>query len=336
MRTIPLLLVSSLLGLLPAQDPPATTKPPATAQPSAERLAAATQRLAAVLQKSAALTDTRFRASWGPDNKAAGGAKQGVAVFLGARIGGSVEGACQGSWHQDLLHVHYDGGDQDELLVAGRRMLAKDAQTPWCLRKDRFANGADLGFLPDPQLLLQRLATMGLTVTNREVGSLDDRPVEMLSATLDQDQLTDLLWSESLPSSMAMNLHQVFRIQAGGGNQVRMGAPKPDAIVDLVVHLDPATSLVERLQFRCWTKDDAQVGRFVVVNGAGAVQAGGDEDEEDEGADGAANQPLRYENGLPVRPRRKTNVMDFTVRLLEHGKVAPPALDEAQRRLLGR
>jgi len=138
---------------------------------------------------------------------------------------------------------------------------------------------------------------------------------------------------------MAMNLHQVFRIQAGGG-KVRAAAQKPDATVDLVVHLDPATSLVERLQFRCWTKDDAQVGRFVVVNGAGAVQAGDDEDDEDEAdasaTGGAANQPLRYENGLPVRPRKKTNVMDFTVRLLKHGKVAPPTLDEAQRRLLGR
>lgn len=337
MRTIPLQLVSSLLGLLPAQDPPATTKPPATARPSAERLAAATQRLATALQKTAALTDTRFQASWAPDNKPAAGANQGVAVILGARIGGSLEGACRGSWHQDLLHLHYDGGDHDELLVVGRRMLAKDAQTPWCLRKDRFANGSELGFLPDPLVLLQRLATMGLTVTNREVGSLDDRPVEVLSTTLDQDQLTELLWSESLPASMAMNLQQVFRIQAGGGNQVRMGAPKPDAIVDLVVHLDPATSLVERLQFRSWTKDDAQVGRFVVVNGAGAVQAGDDEDEDDASAnDGAANQPLRYENGLPARPRKKTNVMDFTVRLFEHGKVAPPTLDEAQRRLLGR
>jgi len=336
MRTIPLLLVSSLLGLLPAQDPPATTNPPTKPQPSAERLAAATQRLATALQKTAALTDTGFQASWAPDNKPAAGANPGVAVILGARIGGSLEGACRGSWHRDLLHLHYDGGDHDELLVAGRRMLAKDGQTPWCLRRGRFANGADLGYVPDPHLLLQRLETMGLTVTNREVGSLDDRPVEVLSVTLDQDQLTDLLWSESLPASMAMNLHQVFRIQGGGGNQVRMGAQKPDAIVDLVVHLDPATSLVERLQFRSWTKDDAQVGRFVVVNGAGAVRAGGDEeDEEAEAADGAANQ-LRYENGLPVRPRRKTKVMDFTVRLLEHGMVAPPTLDEAQRRLLGR
>lgn len=339
MRTIPLLLVSSLLGSLPAQDSPAATKPPAVTQPSPEQLAAATQRLATALQKAAALTDTRFEVAWAPDNKPAEGGNQPLAVFLGARIGGSVEGACQGSWHQDLLHLHYDGGDHDELLVAGRRMLAKDAQTPWCLRKGHFANGADLGFLPDPQLLLQRLATMGLTVTNREVGSLDDRPVEVLSATLDQDQLTDLMWSETLPSSMAMSLHQVFRIQGVGGQVGRPAAQKPDAIVDLVVHLDPATSLVQRLKFRCWTKDDAQVGRFVVVNRAGAAQAGGDEDEDelpDSAGERAGDQPLRYENGLPVRPRKKTNVMDFTVRLLDHGKFAAPPLDEAQRRLLGR
>lgn len=338
MRTIPLLLVSSLLGLLPAQDSPATTQAAAPAPLTAEQLAAAKQRLATALQKSAALVDTRFEAKWAPDVKPQAAGNNAIAVLLGNRIGGSSEGTCNGSWHADLLHVRYDGGDDDELLVAGRRMLAKDGQTPWCVRKGHFANGAELGFVPDPQLLLQRLATMDLAVAVREVGALDDRPVELLSATLDQDQLTDLLWSEALPPSLVQSMSQVFRINAGGVAQKRMGAPKPESTLDVVVHIDPATSLVQRLQFRCWTKDDMpQMGRVVVVNG-GAVQAQQDDDEEEEEAkaDDAAKQPLRYENGLPVRPRKKINVIDFTVRLLEHGKVAPPALDATQKQLLGR
>ncbi len=339
MRTLPLLLVSSLLGLLPAQDSPATTQAQAPAPLTAEQLAAGKQRLATALQKSAALVDTRFEAKWGPDKKPKDAGNGAVAVFLGNRMGGSADGACQGSWHPDLQHVRYDGGDNDELLVAGRRMLAKDDQTPWCVRKGRFANGADLGFVPDPQLLLQRLAAMDLAVAAREVGALDDRPVELLSATLDQDQLADLLWSEALPPSLSQSISQIFRIGAGGINQKRMGAPKPDATLDLVVHIDPATSLVQRLQFRCWTKDDMPgMGRVVVVNG-GAVQAQGDDDEEEEDEKakaGDANQPLRYENGLPVRPRKKTNVVDFTVRLSEHGKAVAPALDDTQKKLLGR
>jgi hypothetical protein len=339
MRTLPLLLVSSLLGLLPAQDSPATTQAPAPAPLTAEQLAAAKQRLATSLQKSAALVDTHFEAKWGPDKKAQNPGNGAVALFLGNGLGGSTEGTCQGSWHSELQHVRYDGGDNDELLLAGRRMLAKDDETPWCVRKGRFANGADLGFVPDPQLLLQRLAAMDIAVAVREVGALDDRPVELLSASLDQDQLADLLWSEALPPALAQSMSQIFRIGAGGNNQKRMGAPKPDATLDLVVHIDPATSLVQRLQFRCWTKDDMPgMGRVVVVNG-GAVQAQGEDEEEAEDEQtkaGDANQPLRYENGLPVRPRKKTNVVDFTVRLSEHGKAVAPALDNTQKKLLGR
>lgn len=341
MRTLPLLLVSSLLGLLPAQDSPATATAQASAPLTAEQLAAGKQRLATALQKSAALVDTRFEAKWGPDKKAQDGRNGAVALFVGNGIGASAEGACQGSWHPELLHLRYDGGDNDELLLAGRRMLAKDDQTPWSVRKGRFANGADLGFVPDPQLLLQRLAALDLAVAAREVGALDDRPVELLSVTLDQDQLADLLWSEALPPALSQSMGQIFRFAAGGGGgaQKRMGAAKPEATLDLVVHIDPATSLVQRLQFRCWTKDDMpQMGRVVVVNG-GAVQAqqDDDEDDEDEKAKTAdANQALRYENGLPVRPRKKVNVVDFTVRLSEHGKVAAPTLDDAQKKLLGR
>jgi hypothetical protein len=180
---------------------------------------------------------------------------------------------------------------------------------------------------------------MDIAVAVREVGALDDRPVELLSASLDQDQLADLLWSEALPPALAQSMSQIFRIGAGGNNQKRMGAPKPDATLDLVVHIDPATSLVQRLQFRCWTKDDMPgMGRVVVVNG-GAVQAQGEDEEEAEDEQtkaGDANQPLRYENGLPVRPRKKTNVVDFTVRLSEHGKAVAPALDNTQKKLLGR
>ncbi|MFN8825737.1 MAG: hypothetical protein ACK501_12260 [Planctomycetota bacterium] len=335
MRTLPLLFVSSLLGLLPAQDSPATTQAPAPAPLTAEQLAAAKQRLSTALQKSAALVDTRFEAKWGADKKPKEGRNGNVAVFFGD-LGGIAEGACQGSWHPDLLHVRYDGGANDELLVAGRRMLAKDDQTPWCVRKRRFANGADLGFVPDPQLLLQRLAAMDLAVAMREVGALDDRPVELLSASLDQDQLADLLWSEALPPTLAQSMGQIFRVAAGGNDQKRMGAPKPDATLDLVVHIDPATSLVQRLQFRCWTKDDMPgMGRVVVVNG-GAVQAQEDEEEDEDEKANDANQPLRYENGLPVRPRKKINVVDFTARLSEHGKATAPALDDAQKKLLGR
>jgi hypothetical protein len=45
---------------------------------------------------------------------------------------------------------------------------------------------------------------------------------------------------------------------------------------------------------------------------------------------------MTWENGLPVRPRKKTTVMDYTVRLLDHGSVKAPELSDEQKKLLGR
>lgn len=341
--SLPLLIVLCC-SVLPAQDVPARPTPPAPLPaPSAEALAGAKTRLANALQKSAALVDTTFTMTWGPNlAKDAGNANnQANAIafaILGNRIGMQSEGKCRGSWHQDLRCVAFDDDEGDELRLVGGRTIAKDQQRDWTLRQGHFADGNGCDFVPDPQRLLQVLADMPLEVVWREVGSLDDRPVEIVTATLTREQLGEALWAGAVPPAFCASTSNVFRMMGRAGGKVQRGAAEPpDATVDVAVYLDPATSLVQQVQLRSWMKDDIQRGGAgVVVVRGGAIQANGGGEEEEEDEEVGKQEPLRYEQGLPLRSRKKTTVTDVTVRLADHGKTAAPTLDERQRRLLGR
>ncbi|HEX6810952.1 MAG TPA: hypothetical protein VF384_04940 [Planctomycetota bacterium] len=319
-------------SLVPAQDN--------TAQ--ADALASTKQKLAAALQKTAGLHDTGYRASWGVDKKKKG-AQNAMEFAFG---GGSSTGNVQGSWHADRQHFVFDNDTNDELVAAGGRSIAKDDQRDWRLRTGRFADGNKTGFLPDVPLLLQQLATWDLAVVQRTPGALEDRPVEVISVSLNAEQVGEAIWSGLLPESLVTPAGGVM-FAMGGGN-ARPVAPTPAATVDLAVTIDPATSLVHQIQFRAWNKENARGGAiggnvFVVRAGGGVAVQGANDDDDDEEEDekdakeaGKADAPLTYENGLPVRARKKTTVMDYTVRVLEHGSKQAPALSDAQKKLLGR
>src|SRR5262245_43124208 len=318
-------------NLVPAQE----SQPPANA-PAAEALAAAKQKLTAALQKTAALQDTGFRANWGADKK-----KKGEASPFDM-LGGNSTGKVEGSWYSDRQHLAFDNDTKDELVVAGRRSIAKDDQRDWCLRPGRFADGNPTGFVPDVPLLLQQLAKWDLAVVQRTASALDDRPVEVISVTLNADQVREAVWAGLIPESVASPLMGGIMRFGGGG---RSAATPPLATVDLAVTIDPGTSLVHQIQFRSWSKQNAMGkaagGVFVVQAGGGAVTTvgggGGDDDEEDEAkTETGKAAPMTWENGLPVRPRKKTTVMDYTVRLFDHGSKKAPELSDEQKKLLGR
>jgi hypothetical protein len=303
-------------------------------------LTAAEARAIAALQKSASLADTGFTLRWGPDQKKK---KDDDNPF--ARLAGSAaSGDTTGSWHQDHVRIAYAGENGDELLLAGARTLAKDGERDWRLRQGRFADGSPLAFVPNVSLLLVHLAAQDLAVTQRAVGSLDDRPVEIVSATLHAEQVAELVWSGLLPEALvtATGLSRAIRFAAIGGPaaQKRAAPPPPTSTVDVAVFLDPATNLVHQIRFRAWTKADqgGGLGGVMVVQrvGGGAVVEEDDEEEEPEPDAAAKAAPLVYEHGLPVRPRKKTSVCDVVVTLHDHGKVAPPPLTDAQKTLLGR
>ncbi len=310
---------------LSAQESPA---------PATDPLAAGKQRLQAALHKAATQTDTAFTAKWGPTGKQ----QDPVAQFLIGRGGGAV-GALQGSWHQGRTRYLFDGENGDELVLAGQRMIAKDGTTDWRLRDRRFADGNPVGFLPDVPLLLSQLATLDLDVKHRSVGSLDDRPIEILGVTLRDEQVAEAIWTGLVPASLCEAMGGgVFMLAGGNAAAKRPPAPTPTATVDLAISLDPATGVVHQLQFRAWTKEDARMGNIRIVRAGGGVQvanggeAAADEDDKD---DPAPDAPLVYENGLPKRPRKKMSVADYTIRLQQHGKATPPESNDRQKLLLG-
>lgn len=336
-------LLPSCAVLLAVSFAPAQTDAP----PAAADLAAAKKRLAAALQKCSQLEDTAFTVKWGPNTRKKVD-DDPLARMLAARNSGETHG----SWHRDLTRVTFAGDQHDELLVVGARTIARDDDRDWQLRAGRFADGNPVAWVPDVGLLLRRLASWDLEVTQRSVGSLEDRPVELITVALDANQVAEAVWAGLLPETIATAMGfggaQVVRLAAAGAaagaagaGRTRPAATAPKSTIDLVVHLDPGTNLVHRLQFRGWTKENAMAGAggagVFVVQGGGVnvARAGGDEDDEDE-QDVDPNAPLVYENGLPVRPRKKTSVFDVVVTLSEHGHVEAPALSDAQQQLLGR
>ncbi len=340
-----LALSANLLTAQSASPPPAApapSEPAASAAAPPADLAAAKARAAAALQKCGALADTSFAVRWGPDKK-----KKDAGNPLAVALGRASSGATTGSWHQDRQRVVFDNDNDDELLIAGRRTLARDGTTEWALRSARYADGNTVPFVPDVPLLLQQLAAMDLAVVHRAAGALDDRPVEVVSATLTADQAAQLVWSGALPAALVTpgEAGSVFRFAAMGARAggARPAATTPDATVDLAIHLDPGTNLVHKLHFRGWTKANAAgaPGVVMVAAGAGRIAIGGaDEEEEDEdeddAAEPAADAPLVWENGLPNRPRKKVAVNDVVVKLTDHGTTQAAPLTDVQRQLLGR
>lgn len=330
MRAIPLALLSALL-LTPSTTGQDTGPSP---EPKADDSAHAgtKKRLQAALQTSAETTDTAFVIEWGPDQAAR------PQNPFGRLLGGVNSGKATGSWHKELRSVKFDGDEEDQVLVAGARTIARDATRDWCVRSGRYADGNRLNYVPDPQALLAQLAAWPLAVTQRSAGAIDDRPVEIISVTLNPDQIGELLWSGSLPETMANGLTSVLRIAAGGrGQNLRTAATPPDVTVDLAIAIEPGANRVHEIRGRAWKKAQGRRGG-VIAFPAGRVQVlGGQANDDEEGDDEQEvdpKAPLVYENGLPKRPRKKMTITNFRLGLSAHGQTEPEVLNDRQKRLL--
>jgi hypothetical protein len=322
-------------------------------QDAAAELGAATQRLQQALGKARGLLDTSFRANWGevklPGQVADEGPQNGVQV-LGFPGQGSAAGSAEGSWHRDLLHVRFVGQEEDELLTAGRFTVCRSKDLAWAPRVARFADGNQLGFTPDPQLLLATLAQLGVQVSHREVGELDGRPVEFLSVALQPEQVAELLHRCALPSAgTGMGAVRVLNLMVAAANQTaRQAPPLPSDLVDLAIAIDPAAGVVHRLQFRTWAKNQgnrvifaaggnvvrAQAAARVVVGQALNVEIKEKQEEGEGDAKPPAEATLRYREGLPERPCQGLQVSDYTIVLRDHGKAVAPKIDGELQQLL--
>ncbi len=319
---------------------------------SQDQLPPAQQKLQKALEKLAALPSCAFDARWGPYYDANRKHDNAVPVFIG--VGKSEPGKATGSWDgDDLLIVVDDYGD--ELRYCGRRMLARQKGTPWSLRRGNFADGNMVNFAPDPQQLIHAMTRLKVEVTHRDVGSLFDRPVEILSVTLTKDQVIELRRSGLLPSGLASSgiagilAHAMGRaIAVNGAAPARVAQPEPESAIDLAFFLEPGNGLLRRIVLRSYTKENHMggmgIGVAIAINNGGnggQVELNADDDDEDgadkpdEPATQTARIELVYEAGLPKRTSKKMTVFDFMIDLHEHGTAKLPPLDDAQKELLG-
>jgi hypothetical protein len=301
---------------LPAQEVP---KQPAPAD------TAVTAKISRSLRATADMKNTAFAASWGPERPKEG--KSALSEVLVNRMSGKASGA----FFEDRLAVVFDNQQHDEFVQVGRHTLARSGDGEWRVRKATYVDGNAAEFVPDPPLLLRMLASVEPAPTHRAAAALDDRPVEIVSATLTGDQVGELVFSGALPRPFGAT-----RTVAVGGAGRAAAAP-PEATVDVAITFDPATGIVHRVHLRTYWK--APGGAMVLVGGAGGRVPGagvGEVEKKEEPAEPAPGTPTEYVEGLPVRPSAGMMVANFEVRLREHGQVPVPVLDDKQRRLLGR
>lgn len=299
--------------------------------PRPDPLQQSAARLHKSLQTMATLPAVNFTATWGPDKPAKGDSP--IAVFLANGASAST-GTLRGTATAEVLHLAWEDGN--EYLQAGRQTLAKDANSPWTPRRDKFADGVALGFVPDPTLLFRTLQHWELPVLHRTVDTLQDRPVEILTCTLDADQVVTALYSGLLPAGGAGGFTGQIAFRAAAGGAGRMVPSKPEATIDVAFFVDPATGHLHKMHVRMWQKSNVRMGAagIVVVAGGAARPAEAADEEEDDKTDPSA--PPRYEQGLPVRPRKQVQVTDFVLTLQDFGTATPPELDQRARTLLGR
>lgn len=301
-----------------------------------ERLPEAEALLREAIAANANLPGVAFQAKHRPDTTM-------LRQMAAQRAGGAApETELRGVASGDLLQVS-NVALGDELIVHGRRTIAREGAGEWCLRRGRTAGGAPQLWYPDPALLCSALAQVkALPVVQRAGGSLDDRPVEILTVTLEGDAARELIFAGALPDPREGFSFSSVVLRAAGGVRVQM--PKEDRVVDLAFFVDPVTRNLMRVRARVAARSQ---GFALAGGGAAVVQVGGGgqvlqfggrpqpEAEEDEEA--AATQPSpAFEDGLPVRKvDPATDYAHVDLRLAEHGTAKAPELDAKARVLLG-
>lgn len=264
-------------------------------------------------------------------------------------VGGPLEGSAksldgvEGVWTPEVLYVTHE----DQPMVFANRRMVTEGDDGWVLRQGHTAGGFSAPLVLDPGLWFTLLSNMDLEVTHSDVGSLDDRPVQRLSVTLDADQVAQLDWAGQLPANTgdllgggaAMFQAIAVNLAAGAGGAAPKNAPVPERMLDLVFVLDPASNTIHEVQARQHDKTpEGMGGAMIMVNGGGIVQQGGDDDDEEDEEEAEGDEP-QFKDGFPVRPkkqRKKLSSCGWVVRFSDHGAAKLPEIPGAARKLLGR
>jgi len=238
----------------------------------------------------------------------------------------------------DILSLSLND-DEDQLVIRGRRMIAKNDDLDWVLRRGKLANGSAVPFVFDPQLFFSTLSKLPLKVMNKEVGTANNKPVETYTFSLSGDTAQNLVWGGAIPEPGGGNSSGagVMRVvMVGGGGAFARAPAKGKITVDIAVSIDPATSLVHEVKVRTYSKANNAFGPRVVMGGRGF---GGDEEDDEEDEEKKEEEDFDPENpkfkrGLPVRKKKGKTFMKFDLALTQHNSAVLPDLDRRARALL--
>lgn len=241
------------------------------------------------------------------------------------------ESASNGVVSGDILCVNLND-DADQLVIRGRRMIAKNDDTDWALRRGKLANGRTLPFLFDPQLFFSTLSQLPIKVMHKEVGTANNKPVETYTFSVTGDRAQNLLWAGAIPEpSGGSSTGAVQMVMVGGGGAFAARPAKGKVTIDVAVSLDPATSLVHAVKIRTYSKGTAFARAVIVGGGFGQKEEEEEEEEEEKEFD---PQNPKFKHGLPVRKKKDKTFMKFDIQLKQHNSAVLPDLDARARALL--
>jgi hypothetical protein len=281
----------------------------------------ASRTLQQQLRASAARSSMEFDLEWQWPRTTIGTATTSQSV------GGGTERA-SGVAYADALSVRFER-ERTELLQVGRHTIMRQGDGPW-----RMASATPapwIAFVPDPQRLLLALAEAAPAVTHREIVEVEGRACERMSTTLGADGLALLVDAGVLhdPNPMGGVLRRARALGQG-----RMPEPKVVPI-DVVVETDVETRHVHAVRVRAIVEqiDYRKMVERLKGEGGGEHEAA---DAASEEVKAGGDEPLRFENGMPVRDAEGKMTYTLTLGLRRHDGLPALELDDTQKRLLGR
>src|SRR5690606_1602118 len=236
-------------------------------------LAQASERLQEALARTRALDAVAFQSIESTDE----------ALLRGLPIPPKDDVQVNGRRAGDLLLASI-GYDEDEVLLAGGRMLARQGGGAWKLRRNCLADGRPLPFVADPLQMVGLLADLPAkdrAVVHAEPGKVRDADVTVYTITLAGAAADELLFAGFMPRTAGPRA----MVALGGATDL---LPKPQVTLDIAISVDAATGHVVRLQSRAYVKSTLPGNVRIQVQGGGEFDEADEEEEaEDENEDAA-------------------------------------------------
>ncbi len=314
-RTLSLLLPAILAPALCAQDP--------AAEPAAPQLTLADGHaaLTKACGKMGNLQGVQFSTVESQDDA--------MTRQFGGMLG-KAETEVIGRWSPDTVELEI--GDADEIVVHRGRMIARDDDHEWSLRRDKLAGGSDVPFVFDPGIFFESMSRVpkdDLEVTNVEKVALRSKEYLVVSVTIEDDAAHELAYTGSVPTVGGRGMGGMIIGGLPGG----MKPAAPSLTTDLAVYIDPDSHLIHRIRVKAYQESPFGGNVVIQVAGGGGADDEEEEDEEIETKDASGKQI--YKKGLPLRNVGKgESVLTYNIRFRDHDKPMVPELDDGARKLL--